>query len=114
MQGRSTFSRQEAAEIKQLLREKATADRSRQKSLRGKLRSKHGFYISDFSSDAAGFTAFDSDHLVQAGTITIQGGSPGLDMPGMTLSILEVVPSLEHKDPESGESSQKARPISSS
>ena len=114
MQGRSTFSRQEAAEIKQLLREKATADRSRQKSLRGKLRSKHGFYISDFSSDAAGFTAFDFDHLVQAGTITIQGGSTGLDLPGIDLSILEVDPSLENEDPESDESKPDGRPISSS
>ena len=104
MQGRSTFSRQEAAEIKQLLREKASADRSRQKSLRGKLRSKHGFYISDFSSDAAGFTALDFDHLVQAGTITIQGGSLEEDMPGIDLSILEDVPSPEHKDPELDES----------
>lgn len=57
MQGRSKFSRQEAAEIKQIFREKATADRSRQKVLRGRLRSKYRFYITDFRSDAAGFTA---------------------------------------------------------
>lgn len=61
MQGRSSFSRQEADEIKRILREKATADRSRQKVLRGQLRSKYRFYITDFRDDAAAFTAMDFD-----------------------------------------------------
>jgi hypothetical protein len=89
MQGRSSFSRQEAEEIKRLLREKATADRSRQKSIRARLRSKYGFNISDFSSDADGFTALDFDLLVQRATIEIQGDPPALDLPGIDLSILE-------------------------
>jgi hypothetical protein len=89
MQGRSTFSKREADEIRQILREKATADRSRQKSLRGQLRSRYRFFISDFANDAAGFTTLDFDQLVQAGAIKVEGGRSHLDLPGIDLSILE-------------------------
>jgi hypothetical protein len=90
MQGRSTFSKSEADEIRQILREKATADRSRQKSLRGTLRSRYHFFISDFTNDAAGFTALDFDQLVRAGAIKVEGRRTNqLDLPGIDLSILE-------------------------
>jgi hypothetical protein len=88
MQGRSRFTRQEADQIRQILREKATADRSRQKVLRGQLRSKYRFYITGFRNDTAGFTAMDFDDLVKLGSITIEGGAAGLDLPGIDLSIL--------------------------
>jgi hypothetical protein len=87
MQGRNRFTKQEAAEIKQILREKATADRSRQKGLRGQLRREYNFYISDFRSDAYGFTAMAFEDLVRTGAITIEAEG-GLSVPGIELGIL--------------------------
>lgn len=69
--GRANFSRCELTEIKALLREIRRADRSRQKSLRGRLCRQYDFYISDFASDQAGFTPSDVDALVQRGVITV-------------------------------------------
>jgi TDG/mug DNA glycosylase family protein len=54
-----------------LLREKGTADRDRQKALRGQLRRRFDFYISDFAAETGGFTASDFDALVARGTIEI-------------------------------------------
>ena len=71
MKGRSTFSRDEIEILRRLLREKATADRDRQKILRNRMRSTD-FYISDFSDDPAGFTEADLDKLLANGTVTIQ------------------------------------------
>lgn len=80
MQGRSKFTRREAEEIKRILREKATADRSRQKTLRGQLRSKYRFYITDFRADAEAFTVLDFEGLVRRGVIEIEGPvSPSSD-----------------------------------
>jgi TDG/mug DNA glycosylase family protein len=70
--GRRRFTSSEAGAIRRLLREKGTADRDRQKAIRGNLRRKYGFYISDFSDEAAGFTASDFDDLVARGTIEIE------------------------------------------
>lgn len=69
--GRSTFTEVEAHDIRRLLREKGIADRDRQKSIRGSLRRKYDFYISDFSTDADGFTAADFDACIARGRITI-------------------------------------------
>jgi len=71
--GRSRFNRAEADAITRLLREKGTADRDRQKALRGQLRRTYNFYISDFTTEAGGFTASDFDALVVRGTIEIVG-----------------------------------------
>lgn len=71
---RREFTREEADQIRGLLREVRRADRSRQKSLRAKLR-RIGFYISDYSRDQAGFSASDFDGLVQRGTVTIGSAS---------------------------------------
>lgn len=57
--------------IKALLREIRRAGRSRQKTLRNKLRREHDFYISDFATDQQGFTASDVDDLVRRGVITL-------------------------------------------
>src|SRR5204863_2756509 len=67
--GRSGFTSDEIEELRRLLREKQTADRSRQKTLRARMRA-IGFYISDFA-DYPGFTASDLDDLIQRGTITV-------------------------------------------
>ena len=61
--GRSSFTEAEIAELRRLVREKQTAERSRQKALRARMR-RIGFYISDFSSDAEGFVVSDLDELV--------------------------------------------------
>jgi len=69
--GRTAFTHAELESIKELLREVRYADRSRQKTLRNKLRSQYDFYISDFATDQQGFTASDVDDLVRRGVITI-------------------------------------------
>lgn len=61
MQGRQTFTRDEADQIRALLREKAVADRNEQKRLRGRIR-RLGFYISDWDSDAAGLPLWTSTY----------------------------------------------------
>jgi len=69
--GRTAFTPTELAAIKSLLREIRAAERSRQKSLRARLRREFGFYISDFASDQQGFVASDVDALVRRGVITV-------------------------------------------
>jgi hypothetical protein len=54
-------------ELCRLIHEKQTADRDRQKLLRGKMR-RIGFYITEFA-DYAGFTVFDFDELLDRGVI---------------------------------------------
>jgi hypothetical protein len=70
--GRRSFSQAEAAEIRLLLRQKGTADASRQKRIRGQLRRRFDFYITDFTDPAEDFVASDFDGLVSRGTIEIQ------------------------------------------
>ena len=70
MKGGSHFGKSEAEEIRSLLRQKQTADRNRQRRLRGRLR-KIGFCISDFSDDFARLTVADFDVLVARRTVTI-------------------------------------------
>lgn len=72
MKGRKSFSVEEAAEIKRLLREKVRADRNEQKRIRGRIR-KIGFYISDHETDQHGFSEADFDHLVAIGAVTVTG-----------------------------------------
>jgi hypothetical protein len=69
MAGRSTFTESEITELRALTRAKETADRSRQKTLRARMR-RLGFYITDFA-DYAGFTVSDFDDLIRRGTITV-------------------------------------------
>ena len=70
--GRLNFTRAEADEIRSLLRELRRAERDRQKTIRAKIR-RSGFYITDVSHAAGGFTVSDFDELVRRGTITIEG-----------------------------------------
>lgn len=69
--GRLNFTRAEADEIRSLLRELRRAERDRQKAIRAKIR-RIGFYITDVSHDADGFTVSDFDELVRRGTISIE------------------------------------------
>lgn len=83
--GRRRFTPSEADQIRRLLREKGVADASRQKTLRGQLRRSFDFYISDFTEEHGGFTAWDFDALVARGTIEIGDSVPdprqGVDDP---------------------------------
>lgn len=68
--GRSSFTSAEIDELRRLIREKQTADRWRQKTLRARMR-RIGFYISDFASDYKGFVVSDLDELIGRGTIEV-------------------------------------------
>ena len=71
--GRTNFTATEIEQLRLLVREKQTADGSRQKTLRARMR-RIGFYISDFA-DYSGFTASDFDDLLKRGVITCSPGS---------------------------------------
>lgn len=71
MKGKSTFTKQDVAELRRLITEKQTADRDRQKALRGKMRS-IGFYVTDFVTDQHGFTVSNFDDLIARGTIVVK------------------------------------------
>ena len=66
-----SFNPGEIEELRGLLRELRRADRDRQKAIRARMR-RIGFYISDFSHDAEGFTASDLDDLITGATITVE------------------------------------------
>jgi hypothetical protein len=70
MQGRNRFTQSEADQIRDLLRQKAGAYRSEQKSIRGKLR-RLGFYITDFDNSQEGFSVADFEDLVRRSLIAI-------------------------------------------
>lgn len=70
MKGRLTFTRAEIAVLLQLIRDKQTADRSRQKTLRARMR-RIGFFIGDFSDDSDGFVEADFNELLHRGVIAV-------------------------------------------
>jgi hypothetical protein len=69
MAKRSTFTADEIAQLRRMIREKQTAPADRQKALRGKMRGL-GFYITDYA-DFAGFVESDLDDLIARGTIIV-------------------------------------------
>jgi hypothetical protein len=71
MSGRNEFTEGEIDEIRGALRELRRADPGRQKVIRGRLR-RIGFYITDYSHDADGFTVSDFDEMLSRGTIKRQ------------------------------------------
>jgi hypothetical protein len=75
--GRSSFTAAEIEELRRLIYEKQTADRSRQKALRARMRS-IGFYISDFAAEPGGFGVSDLDDLISRGVITVADNDTGL------------------------------------
>ncbi len=68
--GRSAFSRAEIEKLRKHLTELRRAERERQKAIRASMR-RMGFYITDFSTDAQGFTVSDLDDLVRRGVIEV-------------------------------------------
>lgn len=68
MPGRNEFTNSEIDEIRAALRELRHADQGRQKVIRSRLR-RIGFYITDFSHSAEGFTVSDFDEMLARGTI---------------------------------------------
>jgi hypothetical protein len=71
MKGKNHFSQAEAASITSILRQVRRSDRESQKRLRDTLRTKHRFYISDFTSSTTGFTAEDFAALIESGQVTV-------------------------------------------
>jgi hypothetical protein len=68
--GRSSFSREEIDELRKRLRELRRAERDRQKTVRASMR-RMGFYITDYATDAQGFTVSDLDDLIRRGVIQV-------------------------------------------
>ena len=68
---RSRFSREEADEIRKVLKKCREADREIQKDLRSYLRRKLGFYISDYTSSKKGLTPEDFDKLIEDGRVEV-------------------------------------------
>lgn len=68
---RSTFTSEEADAIRSTLRELRRAEPEVAKTLRGGLRGRFDFYISDYSDDNTGFTVSDFDQQVSWGVIRI-------------------------------------------
>jgi hypothetical protein len=71
MSHRDEFSEAEIDEIRSALKELRRADPTKQKSIRDRLR-RIGFYITDYSHSAEGFTVSDFDEMLDRGTIRRQ------------------------------------------
>jgi len=82
MRTRSTYEERELAAIRSLLEELRRSPRERQKVLRGRLRRKHRFFISDFERPGSGFRPEDLDRLVSEGTIRMRSsrGAPAAEV----------------------------------
>lgn len=74
MRSRTRYSPQEARAIRDLLAAKLKASHDEQKGIRGEIRRRFGFYISDFPRGGA-FGPLDFDDLVRSGQIEITGGN---------------------------------------
>jgi len=70
--GKNVFTVVEAEKIRHLLRRKVHADPAEQKVIRASIR-RLGFYISDYTFTAEGFTPSDFDSLVERGEVVITG-----------------------------------------
>lgn len=68
MPSRNQFTKAEIDTIRAALRDLRRADPSKQKAIRSRLR-RIGFYITDYSHDADGFTVSDFDEMLSRGTI---------------------------------------------
>lgn len=71
MKGKRIFNAKTANEIKSMLIECHIAGRYDNMNIRGNLRRKYNFFISDFDRKRKGFTAEDFDHYVSNGEILI-------------------------------------------
>ena len=71
MKSKTEYTQIEADAIKELLRKKSLASRYEQKAIRGIIRNKYQFYISDFVRSNRGFNQSDFDRLIKIGRIKI-------------------------------------------
>jgi hypothetical protein len=101
---RSTFTRSQVKEIRQLLRKLRVAERSEQKTIRAKLR-RIGFHISDYDTTGAGFTVSDFDGLLQRGVVSgiddgeVDAGKPDPNTAPTTRSTAPKLESAENDPP---------------
>lgn len=72
MKGKNRFSKTELEQLKILIKEKQSADKTKQTSIRNKIR-KIGFYFSDFSNQKKGYDNSDLEQLLKSGEIKITG-----------------------------------------
>ncbi|MAM29452.1 MAG: hypothetical protein CMC13_10570 [Flavobacteriaceae bacterium] len=80
MKGKNQFSKSEFKQLKILIKEKQTADKTEQKSIRNRIR-KIGFYFSDFSNKKKGYDISDLEQLVKTGQIKIVGLINNIEKP---------------------------------
>jgi hypothetical protein len=73
--GRTTFTQAEVTQLRALIKEKQTAERARQKTLRAEMR-RIGFFISDFTDGPQAFVLSDLDELLSRGLVTIRDTEP--------------------------------------
>jgi len=80
VKGKNQFSKSEFKQLKTLIKEKQTADKTEQKSIRNRIR-KIGFYFSDFSNQKKGYDISDLEQLVNTGEIKIIGIVNNIEQP---------------------------------
>jgi predicted HNH restriction endonuclease len=73
--GRTIFTEDEIADLRDLIREKQAIEPSRQKAVRDKMRGL-GFFISDFPRVERAFTEEDLDNLIESGVLRVTQHSP--------------------------------------
>ena len=71
MRSREQYTNTEVLSIKELLKEKTSAPSPRQKTIRGKLRSKYQFFINEFPTYGGAFNHYDFENLIKSGRIKI-------------------------------------------
>ena len=71
MRSREQYTNTEVISIKELLKEKTSAPSPRQKTIRGKLRSKYQFFINEFPTYGGAFNHYDFENLIKSGRIKI-------------------------------------------
>ena len=75
--GRTTFTAEEFRRIRELVRERETADRTAQKVIRNKIRN-IGLYWSEVTPGKTDYTVANLDALVSRGVLKVVGQKPGV------------------------------------
>lgn len=75
--GRTTFTAEEFRRIRELVRERETADRTTQKGIRNKIRN-IGLYWSEVTPGKTDYTVANLDALVSRGVLKVVGQRPGV------------------------------------
>lgn len=88
MKGKRKFTKNEIDLIKYLIKQKCSADRNTQKTIRNKIR-KIGFYYTDFSN-TKGYTPEGFEELIQTGDIKVKGGNSNNNTASPLLTEVEI------------------------